>query len=130
MEITIKGKAYPLHFGLGFLDQVNKRESATMEVEGQNMSMGMMGMQLFNGSLQVYDPVALAKAIQYGTYTESQKPSKKDIETYVTELIEDEAYYDVYDELNEELGKQPAIQVAISGANKVATMKKNNEPKK
>lgn len=119
MEVKINGRTYPLHFGLGFLNEVNKHESAKMEVEGQTMSTGMMGMQLFNSSLQVYDPVALAKVIQYATSTEQQKPAKKDIEAYVDQLIEKEEYYDVYDELNEELGKQPVVQVAIQGAERM-----------
>ena len=78
MILTIGGKEYTLHFGIGFLREMNKLHSA--ELEG--MKTGYGAMTLFNAGKALNDPLAFIDVIKAGTVTEAQKPSNEAIEKH------------------------------------------------
>lgn len=123
MQLKINDKKYILNFGLEFLNQVNKNESPKMEVEGQEISAGIGGLSMFMTALNTYEPTALYRLIKYATFTENQKPSNKDIDEYIDNLINDGQYYDIYDEIIEEMGKQPKVKIALNGNEKIKLAK-------
>lgn len=116
MEITLNDKKYDLHFGLRFLDEINKRFGVTMDVEGQTIQSNISGLHMAMTGLSQKSPSALAKVIQCATADARQKPSIKELETFIGKLIEDEKYDDFYDELLDELGKQPLVRKELGNA--------------
>ena len=76
MNLTINGKEYALHFGMDFIDEVEKLEGMKMEAEGVSLNMGTGGMALLNNKLASYHPSGLRTVIKAGTTTERQKDRK------------------------------------------------------
>ena len=111
MIININGKDYELAFGFDFLDYLNQHNSLTMEVKGQTLSSGLGGATMLASTLGSRMPSTLMTAIKAGTAHLSQKPSNKDIESYINGIADDdEAYELVFLEIEEELKKQPATR--------------------
>ena len=107
MEIEINGKNYPLTFGFDFIDYVNRENG--MEADGVKTNIG--GAAMLNAGLQGRMPSSLRLLIKGATVTLPQKPSNKAIEQYIDELADDDdAYNAVFDSVEEELGKRPAIR--------------------
>lgn len=107
----MNGKDYELAFGFDFLDYLNKNNSLTMDVNGQSMSSGLGGATMLASTLGSRMPSTLMSAIKAGTAHLSQKPSNKDIESYINGIADDdEAYELVFLEIEEELKKQPATR--------------------
>lgn len=119
MVITINQKEYELHFGWAFLRYMNKNSG--FEVEEISMDTGGLPKLTLGAELQ--DPETMVKIIKAGTDTEKQKPSNLEIEQYVETLIMEENYSDVFDEMWEEIKKQPLLAQAMKGKNKAAKMK-------
>lgn len=111
MIINMNGKDYELAFGFDFLDYLNKNNSLTMDVNGQSMSSGLGGATMLASTLGSRMPSTLMTTIKAGTAHLSQKPSNKDIESYINGIADDdEAYELVFLEIEEELKKQPATR--------------------
>ena len=114
MNLTINGKEYALHFGMDFIDEVEKIEGMKMEAEGVSLNMGTGGMALLNNKLASYHPSGLRTIIKAGTSTERQKPSNDDINIYLEELANSDDYEQTFDGIVEELGKKPLVLRALN----------------
>lgn len=114
MQLEINGKEYPLHFGMDFIDEVEKVEGMKMEAEGMEMNIGTGGMSKLNNKLASYHPSGLRTVIKAGTITERQKPSNAEINQYIEYLAETDDYEDLFDEIVEELGKKPLVLKALN----------------
>ena len=114
MKLTINGKEYTLHFGMDFIDEVEKLEGMKMEAEGVSLNMGTGGMALLNNKLASYHPSGLRTIIKAGTITERQKPSNDDINIYIEELADSGDYEQTFDDIVEELGKKPLVLKALN----------------
>ncbi len=111
MIINMNGKDYELAFGFDFLDYLNKNNSLTMDVNGQSMNSGLGGATMLASTLGSRMPSTLMTTIKAGTTHLAQKPSNKDIESYINGISDDdEAYELVFLEIEEELKKQPATR--------------------
>lgn len=107
MEIKINDKNYPLKFGFDFIDYVNEKNG--MQAEGVKTNIG--GAAMLNAGLQSRTPSSLRLLIKGGTCTLSWKPSNEDIEAYINDIADDdEAYEKLFDDIETELGKQPATR--------------------
>lgn len=107
MEIEINGKNYPLTFGFDFIDYVNKENG--MAADGIKTNIG--GAAMLKASMAGRLPSSLRLLIKGGTCNLKQKPSNKDIDAFIDEIAEDDDAYDaLFDEIQEELGKRPAIR--------------------
>lgn len=125
MILTINGRDFNLAFGMDFLDYLNKANSISMEVEGQQMSTGIGGAGLVGNTLESRLPSTLRLLIKAGTSHLKFKPSNEDISEYINSLIvveEDEngemtynkdEYNLVFDEIKSELKKQPATLIEM-----------------
>ena len=110
MILNIGGKEYTLRFGIGFLREMNKLHSA--ELEG--MKTGYGAMTLFNAGKALNDPLAFIDVIKAGTVTEAQKPSNEAIEKYLEELILNDQYDKVIEDLVNELKASPLLKKAMN----------------
>ena len=131
MNINVNGKDYTLQFGLRFLDVVDKERGVSANIEGASINTGAGGMDMLNQGLSVYSPSHLATVIRAGTAHLRQRPSEKEIEDYIQKLVDggaegevSEEYFDLYDEINDELGKNSMLQVAMKGREALAKKKK------
>ncbi|MBG9366558.1 tail assembly chaperone [Streptococcus sp. NLN64] len=79
-QIEINGKSFDLHYGIGFIREMDKRH----EVNGNGVSFGM-GIQAAVIYLQDYNPVILADIIQAATITLRNRPSISEIELWIEE---------------------------------------------
>jgi len=106
MELEINGKKYPLTFGFDFLDYVNQENG--MVADGMKTNVG--GAAMLNANMQSRMPTALRLLIKGGTSTLRQKPSNEDIEEFINDISSDDKKFNkVFDDIETELGKQPAI---------------------
>lgn len=112
MEIKIKDKAYPLHFGWAFLEEVNKVFGVTVEAEGQEINTRTAGLPFLMNGLATYDPVVVLKAIKCATVTERSKPATLDLQDHLEKLlIEDAKGYKAFvDEMHAEVKKSPLLK--------------------
>lgn len=112
MILNLGGKEYELKFGFDFLEYLNATNSFEMEFGEQSLSSGIGGSALLTMGLAQKQPTALYKTIKAGTAHLSQKPSNKDIEAYINEVAdwEDDEYNLIFDEIEQELKKQPATR--------------------
>lgn len=133
MNIEINGKDYTLQFGLRFLDVVDKERGVSANVEGATINTGAGGMDMLNQGLNVYSPSHLATVIRAGTAHLRQRPTDVEVENYIQELVEggdegevSQEYFDLYDQINDALGKNSMLQVAMRGKEALAKKKKKN----
>lgn len=125
MILTINGREFNLAFGMDFLDYLNKANSISMEVEGQQMSTGIGGAGLVGNTLESRLPSTLRLLIKAGTSHLKFKPSNDDISEYINGLISVEEneggeltynkdeYNAIFDEIQAELKKQPATLIEM-----------------
>ena len=109
MILTINGKNYELKFGLGFLAEMNKRKPA--EFEG--MKTGYGAMALFNVGQFLGDPLAFYDLIRAATAEASQKPSNKELEAYLEQLITEGRIEQVFTSVLAEVKKSPILAYAM-----------------
>ena len=117
MQITINNRTYQLHFGLGFLQEMNKRHSA--EFEGVKTGYGAMA--LFSAGQYLNDPLAFVDLLRAATAGEYQKPSNDELETYISGLIVKDEYEKVFLEMMDEIKKSPLLAKAMGEEVKAAT---------
>lgn len=109
MQIKINDKDYQLFFGLDFLEWCEDNEG--MKVEGVNLGIG--GFNMIYSKLEMHDPVTVMKIIKGATNTHKSKPSRKDIEAFLVELLEEDKFEEFVEEVISELKKQPFTKVQI-----------------
>ncbi|MBF0699426.1 tail assembly chaperone [Streptococcus danieliae] len=109
MILTINNKNYELTFGLGFLAAMNKHKPA--EFEG--MKTGYGAMALFNVGQALGDPLALYDLIRAATAASPQKPSNKELEDYLTQLVVEGRLDQVFANILEEVKKSPILAYAM-----------------
>lgn len=109
MILTINGKNYELTFGLGFLDEMNKRKSA--EIEG--MKTGYGAMALFTAGQLLGDPLAFFDLIKAATAEAPQKPSNEELEAYLVQLITEGRIDSVFEQIMTEVKKSPLLVYAM-----------------
>ena len=105
MLVNIGGKDYGLNFGWGFLEEINKRIGLT----GGGIEFEQGGLVKLDTGFRTKDPVTLVHIIQSATVTERQKPRKKDVQDFIGELVSKGEYREFYEELGEEIKKQPLL---------------------
>ncbi|MEX2805039.1 tail assembly chaperone [Streptococcus sp. H31] len=120
MEIKINDAKYPLHFGWAFLKYINSKRGLTSE----GVSIGTGGMLALTAGAEMRDPEMLKDIIKGATETDSNKPSDRDIEAYIEQLIVDDKFLPVYDEIYSEIKKQPVLMQAAAGNQVVAKVSK------
>lgn len=107
MEITINDKNYRLYFGTDFVDYINNANG--MAVEGVKTNVG--GMLMLNAGLSMKSPSTLELIIKAATNTLPSKPSNKDLDDYINDLLnqEDDSEYEaLFEEIEAEIKKRPA----------------------
>ena len=110
MLVEIGGKEYTLLFSWGFLEEVNKRLGISMVTQdGGAIPLEQMGVLKLNSGLETRDVITLVHILQSATITERQKPSKVDIQNFVEKLLIDNKYTEFYEEIEEEIKKQPLL---------------------
>jgi hypothetical protein len=81
------------------------------------MGMGVGGMQKLTVGISMNDPETLITIIKAATDTEKQKPSDAELESYLMEVIENETFEEVFNELETEIKKQPILNQAMKQRN-------------
>lgn len=110
MILKIGNRDYTLNFGLAFLREMNKQHSVAIE----GMATGYGAMTMFNAGQALNDPLALVDVIKASTITEPQKPSNKEIEEYLNDLVVKGKYTEVASEIVNEIKKQPLLKLAMN----------------
>lgn len=110
MILTIGNRDLTLRFGLGFLQEMNKRNSA--EYEG--IATGYGSMALLSAGYALKDPTAFIDLIRAATAHLPQKPSDLELEEYLEELIANDKYDEVFDSIFEEVKKSPLLRKAMN----------------
>lgn len=111
MQIKINEKTYDLYFGWDFLEQINNQLGFEMDVEGQAIKTKTGGMNFLEMGLSQYDPITVVKVIKAATNTLKAKPSTKDIQGHIEELIGGEVndYTNFVDELHNSIKKDKLL---------------------
>lgn len=110
MQVTINKKDYTLHFGLKFLEAINKKRGMTYE----GMNLGYGGLSLLNSGLAMKDPLALVDVIRAGLVTSKKQPTEGEIEGFLEELCLGDNYDAFYDSVLTNLKKLSFIQKAMN----------------
>lgn len=109
MILTINGKNYELHFGLGFLAKMN--EMKPVEIHG--MKTGYGSLALLNIGQALGDPLAFYDLVKAATAEAPQKPSNEELEAYLTQLIVENRLETVFGEILAEVKKSPILVYAM-----------------
>lgn len=129
MKISINGKEYPIHMGLAFVRELDKRY--TQQFAGVEFGHGIGKTFL---ALTQYNPVALCDLILAGTITLSDQPSESDIEKEMASWDENlvvEKYAAFLDALAENsLTRAQVGQIAITQLMIEANQMKEREAEK
>lgn len=106
MELTINERTYQLYFGTDFVDYINNQNG--MMMEGVKTNVG--GMLMLNAGMSMKSPSTLRLIIKAGTVTLQSKPSNKDLDDFINDLLdrEDDAEFEsLFDDIEEEIKKHP-----------------------
>lgn len=121
MQLTINKQVYDIYFGIDALDYLNTKYEMTDPASG-NMNLNPIvgeGLRFLVSSLSAGNPVGVANFIKAGTNTLRAKPSNRDIDTYIGELIENDKLGELCIEMLDFLKSQPLtrkLTVAITEA--------------
>ena len=113
MQLEINGKEHDLHFGLDFIEELDKKY--IIKSNGAEFGMGVNTALVY---LRQENPRILVDLIHAATSTENMRPGVTEIKRWL-EQLEDLEW--LFENLNEELGKQPMTKRAV------AKMKKAEE---
>ena len=106
MVLKIDNKEYKLHFGIGFVRELDKKyytESKTGVRFG-------MGMEIKIPLLLGKDIITLAEFLYEGTCTEEQRPTQEEIDGYIDGVKDIEK---LFTEVIQELKKQNATKLQL-----------------
>lgn len=109
MIVNIEGRDYNLIFGWDFLEEINKR----IGINQGALQLEQGGVIRLESAFMTKDPVTLIHIIQSATETERQKPSKKGIQKLIEGLLIEGTYSEFYEELEEDIKKQPLLNSLI-----------------
>ena len=87
--IEINNKEYPLHYGLDFIREMDKRY--TVNTNGFTFGVGVQSGVIY---LTQGNPVVLEDIILSATHTLKQSPSKEEIEQWIEEQEDLEVVFD------------------------------------
>lgn len=79
MQLKINGKEYEFKFGIGFVNEMDKRAS----VQAENGVKFGLGIEVLVAKLKTWDVLALCDALIAANKTENPKISEKELETYI-----------------------------------------------
>lgn len=106
MQLDINGKEHTLHFGLDFIEELDKK----FIVKSNGAEFGM-GVNISLSYLKQENPRILVDLIHAATSTENTRPGITEIKRWV-EQLEDLEW--LFEGINEELGKQPMTKRAVA----------------
>lgn len=106
MVITINGKEYEIHFGIGFIRELDKKYF-TQNRSGVKFGMGA---EVKIPMLLANDVVTLSEILYAGTCTEKKRPTQQEIDDYVDDVEDIEA---LFDEVISELKKHNATKLRM-----------------
>lgn len=110
MQLTINNKNYTLYFGLGFLDEINKRQSLVID----NLPTGYGGMSNLYVGLLTDDPSVVVTIIKAATAQALQKPSNEELELFLEHKEEVGEFDKLANDLFEEIKKSPLLRKAMN----------------
>ena len=121
MVVTINGKDYKLHFGIGFVRALDEKYNI------QNASGAKFGLGLSTKVPMLIggDPVTLSELIYEGMCTEEKRPTQKEVDAYIDNTEDMDA---LFGEVLEELKKQNATRKTTLDL--IASMKEEEEKRK
>lgn len=122
MKITINGKEYGIHFGVGFVRELDKVHF----VEGKNGVKFGAGLETTLPLLLTGDLVTLSDYLYHGTCTEESRPTRNQVDAYVDDTKDADR---LMAEVTEELKKPHATRKAVEMYLKIFE-KKDPEKKK
>ncbi|MDW3933086.1 tail assembly chaperone [Staphylococcus saprophyticus] len=127
MEIKINGKKLKLSFGFRFINEIDKTNGTSIDVEGQKINFGngleFLIPMLQNGSIAHIGRAVLAATSHY----KQDAPKEDDLDEILNDIAENKGLQTFADEIVEELGKQPMTQNLI---NKITEKEETKKPKK
>ena len=109
MKITISKQEYELHFGMAFLREANR--IASVSYAGMDINAGGMAILMAGAGLK--DPDVLVKLIKCGLASETHTPTNIEIDLFVEGLIEKEDFDSFYNQILDEIKKQPVLMQAL-----------------
>lgn len=108
MNLTINGNEQELHFGIGFVRELDN----VAGVNKNGIQLGM-GLTLTMPSLKSYNPAALSNVIYAATVTNSPRPGLGDVDKYLESITSADEIERIFDEVNEEINKATMLQTAL-----------------
>jgi|SRR5690625_4698351 len=105
MVVEIAGKKYELNFGLGFIAELDKMYT----IEESGLKFGV-GIDMLIAYLKMRNPVVLKNVIKAGTAHLIQKPSNKDIESYLEELASNDKLEEFFKEIESNIKIAPFLK--------------------
>lgn len=121
--IEINGVKHILTFGLGFLEQLNNKYQIV--TEGFGFSAGVATAM---AELKMHNPVMVADFIRFGTMTNHNKPTDKEIEAWVIEQMDGGKAEDkLFDDFFELLKKVPGAKRLLKSTEKAQEELENKE---
>lgn len=110
MKINISNQEYELHFGMAFLREANK--IASLNYAGMDINAG--GLPILMAGAGLKDPDVLVKLIKCGLASEKHQPVNAEIDLFVEGLIEKDEYIKFYQQIIDEIKKQPVLRQAMA----------------
>lgn len=127
MEIKSHGKKLKLSFGFRFINEIDKTNGTSIDVEGQKINFGngleFLIPMLQNGSIAHIGRAVLAATSHY----KQDAPKEDDLDEILNDIAENKGLQAFADEIVEELGKQPMTQNLV---NKITEKEETKKPKK
>lgn len=127
MEIKSDGKKLKLSFGFRFINEIDKTNGTSIDVEGQKINFGngleFLIPMLQNGSIAHIGRAVLAATSHY----KQDAPKEDDLDEILNDIAENKGLQTFADEIVEELGKQPMTQNLV---NKITEKEETKKPKK
>lgn len=118
MQIKINDEKYDLYFGFDFINYIDEQYPVKIQFQGIDVPFGSALNTTINALEKDERPTDLIKILKAGMVTLKSKPSNKDLEKYISELIENEEYDEFVKELLGKLKKTPLIKKEIESLNK------------
>ncbi|MGE7364568.1 tail assembly chaperone [Staphylococcus cohnii] len=120
-------KKLKLSFGFRFINEIDKTNGTSIDVEGQKINFGngleFLIPMLQNGSIAHIGRAVLAATSHY----KQDAPKEDDLDEILNDIAENKGLQTFADEIVEELGKQPMTQNLV---NKITEKEETKKPKK
>lgn len=120
MTIEINGKEHEIHFGIRFVNELDKAFAGDQARYGLGIAYALP--RMLDG-----DAAALAKVLYLATCTEKNRPKEDDVNTYVEEVDDIEA---LIQEVIDELKKANATKIKAVKMMRIFEEEQNKADKK